>query len=133
MKSARERMREGLTHAAKAGFTQGFSEGARHILAVLMGLPRPTRIIRDDSMCEVGEVALVAGTLTDMQEERLQKLDEVLQALNGADLQQVMQREVLNPVTRLEAIMQVLQDATDEQVDPSTRRILMDLCRGAVE
>lgn len=109
MKTKKERAQLERETIARVGFVQGFSEGGRYVLSLLMGLPRPDAAVIDDKL-GVGDVEIHYGPGTELQMERVSKLDALLTAVGVDDLKAALQGEIeLNPPARLEAIVSYLQ------------------------
>jgi hypothetical protein len=84
--SMTRRQRESEKHLAIAsqGFERGFEEGSRYLISLLMGLPRPSFVVLDDTLPS-GTVGLIAHHSTEIQHDRLTKLGELLDAVGQSD------------------------------------------------
>lgn len=106
MKSRREREKRIMEHTARIGFENGFVEGGRYILALLMGLPRPNKVVVNPEV-PLGEVQIHVGELSELQTERVEKLGQFLDAVKDTDMRKALAEEgEINPAQRLEQIAQ---------------------------
>ena len=113
MKTRNEKVKLAMQEAAQDGYQKGFTTGGRYALALMLGIPRPSRVILDDEL-KLGEVAILANPGTDLQRTRIEKLGEFLDAIHKQDIATVAFRDMeVSPDLRLEQIVK----ACDEEAN----------------
>lgn len=134
IESKKQAIRRVMENAARDGFTHGFAEGGRYVISLLMGLPRPYRVVVDPSL-EPGTCELRYGHVEgELAQERVQKLGDILDALRETDLKTALDpKEEISPARRLENVAAYVQGVQADKRSSQKIQGLMDEIMRLVE
>lgn len=124
MKTRNEKVKLAMLDAAQEGYQMGFTTGGRYALALMLGIPRPTRVILDDELA-LGEVAILANPGTDLQKIRIEKLGEFLDSIHKRDIATVASRDMeVSPDLRLEQIVKACDEEANSYGDCDVEELM---------
>lgn len=131
METRKQRAQRERETIARVGFEHGFVEGGRYVLALLMGLPRPERVVVNDSLAP-GVVEIHCAPRSGLQEDRLAKLGMLLEAIKDTDLRTALSpEEEISPARRLEQIVRYCQEVAEvcdeDDADAAMKTLMLEV------